>query len=140
MSSPVSNKLAKLCEARLELCRHANLRDDAVLPVSLQKDWYRELATQWFESIEGQKKKQLVTSALHKRIAKDFLSQAVSDVSNIYYCCDVLVSYAVRFIFGLCRNARQPLSSKLSSGLRRNARQSQSSKFTSGLCRNARQS
>ena len=73
VSSParLSNKLAKLFEVRLELCRNANLSDNAVLPISLQMQGQRWLATRGTSSIAGQKKQRLVISALHKRFAND---------------------------------------------------------------------
>ena len=68
LSNPasLSNKLAKLFEVRLELCRNVNLRNDAVLPVSLQMQGQRMLPWRWSESIAGQKKQRLVTRAPHK--------------------------------------------------------------------------
>ena len=49
--SSLSNKLAKLFEVRLQLCRDANLRDDAVLPVSTQKRGQKVLFDQCEEPL-----------------------------------------------------------------------------------------
>ena len=87
--SSLSNKLAKLFEVRLQLCRDANLRDDAVLPVSTQKRGQKVLFDQWCESIAGQKKFRLVISATTPMLRNCFslCCNARFFEHNLLLCC-----------------------------------------------------
>jgi hypothetical protein len=62
LSRPISltKQIQRRFEVRVRLCRNANLPDDAVLPIHLQKQAQEELMERWVASAKGQRKLQLV--------------------------------------------------------------------------------